>query len=167
MDRMFQKDPIDELSHIIAEEIQSTGLFKEVILVPRERLPGNAPGAFREVDLVVNSCLKRMAWNAPNYQRKKAESSLLMAYGGAFAMVAYDMAEADMYGDFKMNIKVTRPSTGDCFLEKDYVGHVKGRMDKLSYDAPETKSVMVGKAIKSVMDRFRIDLENAVRAGAL
>lgn len=164
MDKVLKNNLVDDLSKIIAEEIQSTGLFSEVVPIAKEIPPDKAPEVCKEMDLIMHSCLTNMAWEVPDYEEIQTTSFLVGFAFGLAGGVVYGMTKTDVYGNANLKITVFRQNTRDKLIDKDYVARVKERMAKLNCDSFETRSTMAGKAIKSVMDQFKEDLEKTVRS---
>ncbi len=163
IDSVLQKNPVDDLSKIMVEEVESMGLFKEVVPIAKEMPIDKVPEVCRDADLVMDSCLKKLSWEVPDYEQKQAAA---FVSGFAFGIVGgmiYGMTKTDVYGNANLRVTLVRQSTGETLIDKDYVVHIADNVAKINCDTPEMRSKMAGKAIKAVMEKLKADLANTVQ----
>lgn len=159
MDKKLKNNIIDDLDTITVEEVRSTGIFREVIPVPKGTQPANGSG---EADLIMNTCLKNIDWKVPTYRELKTQAFVVgLAFGLAGGLI-WGATRTDVDGDASLRITVVKKSTGEKLIDKDYTAQVNEKMAKLDCDSPKTQSLMAGKALKSAMDKFKTDLEKTI-----
>lgn len=158
MDKTLKGNLMDDLSKITVEEVRSTGIFKEVIPLPKGTRSDKAAVACSKADLIMNTYLKKMSWKVPKYRQQETEGFVIGLAFGIVGGTIYGMTGTDVYGNADLKITIVKRSTGEKIIDKDYTGQVKERARKMSCDTPGTKSLMAGKALKAAMAKFKTDL---------
>ena len=171
LDACFERDPIDSLHEVIRNELISTGKFADVVFVDGEEALDRQV-MDKKAELLMRLTMNEMKWEVPGYE-EMVQSHNAGAFvagfaggliGGAIYMAYLAKSEVEVYGDATIVISITLLAGGNVLLEKEYTSHCVEHYSKLECGEPETKSEMVGKAIKQIMKEFKSDLVQAINA---
>lgn len=154
IDKIYEADPIKEISRILREELLSMGLFSNIILASE----GTPTSQVENATFVIEPKLDVLKWEVPDYDSKKFWAFTTSLLTGGLGGTIYGMSDTDVYGHSRMRIKLSSMKTGETVVDKDYLGVAKEVMIKFKCDTPETKSTMVGKSLKNLMEKFKSDL---------
>jgi hypothetical protein len=164
IDKIYAENLTEDLNRIIEKEIQSMGLCKQVISIPRAEKVDKALKENPDIDLVMYTSLKELVWEVPDYDRKVGTVFVLSFLTGGLGGVAYGSTKTDVYGNARIKITVIRTETGEKLIDKEYVGHIEERMALLKCDTPNTKARIVGLSVKSIMKQFKGDLKRVIKS---
>ena len=158
IDKVYGDFPVGSLNKIIEEEIKSTGLFEQVLMVPEEMLDDqeylNQTGA----EFIMRTGLLEMKWEVPDYKAKMSKITAASLLGGLVGGLIYGGSSTEVWGDTKLNFILTDVKIGNSVLNKDYEGHYVEEMKLLKCDTPSTKAHVVGKSLKIAMEECKKDL---------
>jgi hypothetical protein len=148
IDKVYGDFPVGALNQIIEEEIKSTGLFEQVLIIPEEMLDDkeylNQTGA----DFFVRTGLLEMKWEVPDYETKISKITAASFLGGLAGGLIYGSSNTEVWANTKLNFILTDVKSGKHVLNKDYEGHYVEEMKLLECDTPSTKAYVVGKSLK-------------------
>lgn len=155
------KNPLQDITKIIEEEVKSTGIFERVLLVQEDELNKDAN---LKVGFLMKSSLKEFKWTVPNYEVKVAVAFVAGIAGGLIGGIIYGAIPTDVYGDTVLKVQLTNISSGKLLIDKEYVGHCIDKKAILICDTCETKATIAGNSLKMVMEEFKKDLVKAVES---
>jgi len=162
IDAIYERNPFEDINSIVKEEVMSTGLFKDILIVPDERWSDHDYLRQNNVDLVLDMSVKKLMWEVPNYDQIITTAFVTSLFTLGIGGLIYGSTSTDVYGHVLINAKLIDPETGKTLIDKDYIGTYKDTMAKLSCDTPGTKSKVIGSSFKNCMNKFKADLESAV-----
>lgn len=139
-DKIFESCPVEDLNKTIGEEIRSTGLFRKVISIPPDKMDDEKYLQNQDIDFVMNSSLKEMKWEIPDYDKIQTTIFIVSFLTGGIGGVIYGSTDSDIYGDMKQRITLIEQNSGKILLDKEYTGHIEERKTKFKCDTLKTKA---------------------------
>lgn len=141
------------LDEIVAREVESTGSFAHAASLTNGMARANE-------DFLLNVKLNKLEWEIPNHAQMVGIVFTLSLFTGGIGGIIYGCTSTEILGHAQIDFKLSKPSTGNVLLERQYTGEVKETVTKLSCDTPGTGRVLAGKAVKQIMEQFKGDLNN-------
>lgn len=151
IDKIYAKQPLEDIQEILLKELMSTGIFKEIIFSPTD--DGNITA-----DINIEPSLVEMRWEVPNYDDILNKAFLTSMLTGGIGGAIYGSTKTDVYGDTSLYIKIVQYPTEEIIIEKQYDGHCEEKVAKLSCDTPETKARMVGLSLEKALETLKVEL---------
>jgi hypothetical protein len=158
IDNIYGEFPEESLNQIIEEELKSTGLFEQVLIIPEEMSDDNEYLNQTGVDIIVQTGLLEMKWEVPDYEDKLTKISAASFLGGLLGGMIYGSTTTEVWGDTKINFDLKDIESGEIVLEKDYEAHYVEEMALLECDTKKTKAYIVGKSLKMAIEEHKKDL---------
>jgi hypothetical protein len=158
VDKIWSRDPVQEVGTIIQEEIRSTGLFSEVISIPKEDKAKRA-----DIQMVLHTSLKELSWEIPNLEEQVAATLAISILTGGIGGLVYGSGNTDFYGNARLRVVLEDQQTGKRLLDKKYSSRAEEKMARLKTDSAEERARIIGKAVKQVMEQLKTDLEQVVK----
>lgn len=162
VDKMWSKDPIEDIGKIIQEEIQSTGLFGEVVPIAKgeeEKLVLEKSG----IRMVLHASIKELSWEIPNLKEQETKAFVISILTGGIGGLIYGSGSTDFYGKAKLRVVLDNRETGRNLLDKEYSSRAEERMARLKTDSANERARIIGRAVKQVMEQFKADLDRALK----
>jgi len=158
IDKVYANPPVEEVNNILAQEIMSTGLFKDVVRLPGILEEGHKESKLKTADLHLKAALLVMKWEVPNYESIVRNAFVVSLLTGGVGGVMYGSSNTDVFGHARMQLLVKDQRTNVVLIEKEYIGVVKENMIKFQCDTAETKARMVSLAVKDLIEKVKLDL---------
>lgn len=155
LDAIYENDVRIDIGKAIADELNSTGLFREVVLLDPQA--GEDDIRALSPDLVLTPALCQLLWEVPNYNDVVAKTFAISILTGGIGGAIYGSTGIDVKGHAQLEITLV-DANGDTLLEKKYTGLEQREFIKLSCDTPETKATVAGKALKICLEELKADL---------
>lgn len=155
IDAIYAADPMKDIQVIIQEELMSTGLFDDVILLP-------SPVKEHEATIVIESSVAKLNWEVPKYKDIVGTAFVVGFLTGGVGGIVYGSTATDVHSDVSLDVRVVEHGSGNVLLEKTYDGHCEEKFPKLKCDTPETKAMMVGKSLKRTMEAMIFDIQKVM-----
>lgn len=158
VDKMWAGDPAEDIKKVISDELKSTGLFKEIVVLPLEDKT-----KLRDVNFILNSSIKDLAWEIPNLEDQEGKMLVISILTGGIGGLIYGSGDTDFYGKAKLKITIKESETNATLLDKEYVSRVEEKMARLNTDSYEERSKIIAKAVKRIMEEFKTDLQEVIK----
>jgi hypothetical protein len=161
VDKMWSKNPIEDIGKVIQDEIRSTGLFRETVL--RNKGQDEKIG-LSDIQMVLRTSLKELAWEIPNPKEQENKMLVISILTGGIGGLAYGSGSTEIYGKAKLKVVLEDRETKRILLDKEYFSRAEERMARFKTDSAEERARIIGKAFKQLMDELKVDLERVVKA---
>jgi hypothetical protein len=158
------KKPLEDIECIIEQEIKSTGLFEKVIHVSDEQANGEAFLLESNITQLMSSQLKELRWEVPSYETKTAIAFIAGLLGGLVGGAIYGSVPTDVYGDSRIFVNLKDARSGTILIAKEYSARCTERRALFTCDTPKTKATVAGNSLKTIMEEFKADLVQAIKA---
>lgn len=146
VENIYKNDPMEEMFQIIHNEVMSTGLFSQIVRIPRETQNEFTYASEKKARFLMYPTLIYMGWNMPGENNQNIEASI--------------------YGDMKIKIKIIDSANGKELLYKEYNGWCEDSTKKEICKLPMIKASMIGRSFKIIMNKLKADLDNMVNSGS-
>jgi len=161
VDKMWSKNPVEDIGKVIEDEIQSTGLFRETVLIKKGE---DEKIALNDVQMVLKTSLKELAWEIPNLKEQENKTLVISILTGGIGGLVYGSCSTDFYGKAKLRVVLEDRETKKVLLDKEYFSRAEEKMARLKTDSAEERAKIIGKAVKQIVDQLKADLEQIVKA---
>lgn len=164
VDKMWSSNPVEEIGKVIQDEVRSTGLFKEVVLIKK----GEDEHIVLEkscIQMILQPSVQELAWEIPNLKEQERKALVISILTGGIGGLAYGSGSTDFYGKAKLRIVLQDKETRKILLDKEYFSRAEEKMARLKTDSAEERARIIGKAVKHAIDQLKVDLEQIAKAG--
>jgi hypothetical protein len=158
MDKVYGDFPVGSLNQILEEEMESTGLFEQVLILPEKQSDEEDYLNHTGINFVVQPGLLEMKWEVPDYETKMKKIGGASFFFGLMGGMAYGSKITEVWGKTTLHIILTDANTGELVLNKNYEGFYVEEMKILECDTRSTKAYIVGKSFKQAMEEYKQDL---------
>jgi hypothetical protein len=117
VDKMWSKNPIEDIGKVIQDEIRSTGLFRETVL--RNKGQDEKIG-LSDIQMVLRTSLKELAWEIPNPKEQENKMLVISILTGGIGGLAYGSGSTEIYGKAKLKVVLEDRETKRILLDKEY-----------------------------------------------
>ncbi len=157
IDNVYVNDPLKDIQSIIKEELQSTGFFQKVFVISDENTD------FKP-NVIIEPSLSELKWEVPEYEEMLGKVFVVSFLTGGIGGLIYGSTGTDVYGSVDIHISLVESNNGKTLFENTYNGRYEENMPKLNCDTPETKSIVIGKALKQELKTLKVDLHEVVES---
>jgi hypothetical protein len=161
VDKMWSKNPVEDVAKVLEDEIRSTGLFRETVLINKGE---DEKTALNAVHMVLKTSLKELTWEIPNLKEQENKALVVSILTGGIGGLIYGSGSTDFYGKAKLRVILENREKKEVLLDKEYFSRAEEKMTRLKTDSAEERARIIGKAVKQVVDQLKADLEQAVEA---
>jgi hypothetical protein len=161
IDEALMEHPCIALTAILEEEMESTGLFADVVRsTDAEQAAALLDDPHRK-HLKMKASLVDLAWDVPGYQSIQVTRSVSAQFGalGLLANAAFESEDdVSVFGRTTIAVKLWDADTDQVLLAKDYYGVIQERSKVIDCDKNETKSHIVAESTNRAMDQIKTEV---------
>ena len=157
IDRIYDCEPLENVQKIIVEEMKSTGIFKNVIGVPKGGQPEQIVSE-SDADILISPAVIKMDWEVPGYKEMLGKVFAVSILTGGIGGAIYGSTETEVLGETTVHVTLKNIKSGEVLLDKSYSGRYEEKMIRFRCDTPSTKARMVSKSLKAAIDFLKEDL---------
>jgi hypothetical protein len=164
LDQVLAPPTLFSIWNVFSAEMEASGAFEKVLAVPSDPLPSSGELRARNVQVLLEPFLFRLDSVVPDHESPQKEAFLVTLFGGSIAALIWASMPVDVYGYATLMVRTTDLTTGKQ-TGKMYEGKTRQRSSLGECDEPETRSRVVGLALKDLMTAFRADLRSRTPEG--
>jgi len=167
VDRSFDEaittKPVDELSAILKKELESTGLFDKVLVMPTSEAEMAQDRPETPINFILNSTLVEIRWDDSECKGTHRAIALSSALSFGFGGIAGLFASCDTNSLVQLHIAVKGVPDGQQYIDEFYRGRANERVSYRDWYYYPNTSPLVAKSIKDVMNQMKADLAIAFK----
>lgn len=168
IDKALIEPPVVSLGLILAEEMENTGVFADVLCSTETEGMAALLADPDRTQLRMKASLVDLAWHVPGYRSIQSTRSVSGMFGvvGVLASAAYETeTDVSVYGRATIAVELRNADTDQVLLSKEYYGVVQERTKVADCDKNETKSHIVAESIEKAMHDIKADIGAVLKAG--
>ncbi len=167
VDRSFDEaittTPLDELAAILKKELDSTGLFDTVVVMPTPEAEVSQARHETPINFIMNSTLVEIRWDDSHCRNIHRAIILASVLTFGFGGLAGAYASCDTKSLVRLHIAVKGIPDEQLYIDKFYGGQAKAQVSLREWFHEPNTAPLVAKSIKAVMNQLKADLAIAFK----
>lgn len=166
VDRIYEQEPLIEVNNILSREIQSTGLFQQVVSISPDNVDNHEYLLNQHIDMVAKPTLTAMKLLPPGMGDILEKGHTLSAgLGGIFVGLPcgclFGSIAADYRGYVGLKLRLVNLHSDTPFMDKEYSG-VARRKASEARCSTRIKASLVGESLRIAMTELKTDLKREI-----
>ncbi len=155
--------PLDELAAILKKELDSTGLFDTVVVMPTPEAEVSQDRHETPINFIMNSTLVEIRWDDSHCRSTHRAIILASVLTFGIGGIAGAYASCDTKSLVRLHIAVKGIPDEQLYIDKFYGGQAKEQVWLREWFHEPNTAPLVAKSIKAVMNQLKADLAIAFK----
>jgi hypothetical protein len=162
-DKVITTNPLDELSDILKKELESTGLFDKVVVMPASEAAMAQDQSETPINFIMNPTLVEIRLDDSQCKSNKRAAGLIGLVTFGFGAIPFWFTDCETSGYLRLHIAVKGASDEQLYIDKFYSGQTNQKVNLLVWGFGPNSPEVVAKSIKDVMNQLKADLATALK----